>query len=84
LDTLAAERGTPLPYDGRVVLYRATEPYAAGLAMEPRYARTDPAAGWAELCPRLEIVPIAAHHLSVVDPPHVDVVARHLAGLLWP
>ncbi|WP_370963069.1 beta-ketoacyl synthase N-terminal-like domain-containing protein [Amycolatopsis sp. cg9] len=84
LDTLAAERGTPRRYDGRVVLYRATEPYAAGLAMEPRYSRTDLAAGWAELCPRLEIVPVAAHHLSVIDPPHVDVVARHLAGLLWP
>ncbi|MGW5724296.1 type I polyketide synthase [Amycolatopsis sp. NPDC003865] len=82
LDTLAAERGTPRPYDGRVVLYRATEPYAAGLAMEPRYSRSDLAAGWAELCPRLEIVPVPAHHLSVVDPPHVDVVARHLARLL--
>ncbi|MGW4056660.1 beta-ketoacyl synthase N-terminal-like domain-containing protein [Amycolatopsis sp. NPDC004747] len=84
LDTLAAERGTPRPYDGRVVLYRATEPYAAGLAMEPRYSRTDLAAGWAELCPRLEIVPVPAHHLSIVDPPHVDVVARHLSDLLWP
>ncbi|WP_410586578.1 beta-ketoacyl synthase N-terminal-like domain-containing protein [Amycolatopsis sp. lyj-23] len=83
-DTLAAERGTPVPYDGRVVLYRATEPYAAGLAMEPRYSRTDLAAGWDQLCPRLEIVPVAAHHLSVVDPPHVDVVAHHLADLLWP
>ncbi|VVJ18855.1 Polyketide synthase modules and related proteins [Amycolatopsis camponoti] len=82
LDTLAAERGVPRPYDGRVVLYRATEPYAAGLAMEPRYSRSDLAAGWAELCPRLEIVPVPAHHLSVVDPPHVDVVARHLASLL--
>ncbi|WP_439380057.1 beta-ketoacyl synthase N-terminal-like domain-containing protein [Amycolatopsis lexingtonensis] len=84
LDTLAAERGTPRRYDGRVVLYRATEPYAAGLAMEPRYSRTDLAAGWAELCPRLEIVPVGAHHLSVIDPPHVDVVARHLTALLWP
>ncbi|WP_410663891.1 beta-ketoacyl synthase N-terminal-like domain-containing protein [Amycolatopsis sp. lyj-84] len=82
LDTLAAERGTPRRYDGRVVLYRAVEQYAAGLAMEPRYSRTDLAAGWAELCPELEIVPVEAHHLSVVDPPHVDVVARHLAGLL--
>ncbi|EME55186.1 type I polyketide synthase [Amycolatopsis decaplanina] len=82
LDTLAAERGTPRRYDGRVVLYRATGHYAAGLAMEPRYSRTDLAAGWAELCPGLEIVPVEAHHLSVVDPPHVDVVARHLAGLL--
>ncbi|WP_328607484.1 type I polyketide synthase [Amycolatopsis sp. NBC_00345] len=82
LDTLAAERGTPRPYDGRVVLYRATEPYAAGLAMEPRYSRRDPDAGWAELCPRLEIVPVDAHHLSVVDPPHVDAVARHLTSLL--
>jgi polyketide synthase 13 len=84
LDTLAAERAVPPAYDGRVVLYRATEPYAAGLAMEPRYSRTDLAAGWADLAPRLEIVPVPAHHLSVVDPPHVDVVARHLAGLLWP
>ncbi len=84
LDTLAAERGTPRPYTGRVVLYRATEPYAAGLALEPRYSRTDPAAGWADLCPRLEIVPVPAHHLSIVDPPHVDVVARHLADQLWP
>ncbi|MGW4132697.1 beta-ketoacyl synthase N-terminal-like domain-containing protein [Amycolatopsis japonica] len=82
LDTLAAERGTPRRYDGRVVLYRATEQYAAGLAMEPRYSRTDLAAGWADLCPELEIVPVEAHHLSVVDPPHVDVVARHLTGLL--
>ncbi|EMD25376.1 type I polyketide synthase [Amycolatopsis azurea] len=82
LDTLAAERATPRRYDGRVVLYRAVEQYAAGLAMEPRYSRTDLAAGWAELCPELEIVPVEAHHLSVVDPPHVDVVARHLAALL--
>ncbi|MFJ1759213.1 beta-ketoacyl synthase N-terminal-like domain-containing protein [Amycolatopsis sp. NPDC088138] len=84
LDTLAAERAVPPRYDGRVVLYRATEPYAAGLAMEPRYSRTDLAAGWAELATDLEIVPVPAHHLSVVDPPHVDVVARHLAGLLCP
>ncbi|WP_434444374.1 acyltransferase domain-containing protein [Lentzea sp. E54] len=82
-DSLAKELTPPGPYDGRVVLYRALEPFGPAQELEPRYARSDLGAGWDVLCPRLEVVPVAgAHHLSVVDPPHIAPVARHLSWLL--
>ncbi|MGW1716812.1 acyltransferase domain-containing protein [Streptomyces sp. NPDC002156] len=65
------------PYGGRVVLYRATEP-APHTVRDPAYERDDEALGWDEVCPRLTVVPVAGHHLSLLDPPYVDEIAAHL------
>jgi thioesterase domain-containing protein len=60
-----------------VILYRATEP-APHTVRDPAYERDDRALGWDEVCPGLTVVPVAGHHLSLLDPPHVDEIAAHL------
>ncbi|MFB4271151.1 SDR family NAD(P)-dependent oxidoreductase [Nonomuraea sp. GTA35] len=83
-DTRAIERYRPeAPYRGRVVLYRSTEP-TPWTVRDPRYAHEgDPARGFGPFCTDLEIVEIpGAHHLDLLDPPHVEVIAEHLGGLL--
>jgi polyketide synthase 13/phthiocerol/phenolphthiocerol synthesis type-I polyketide synthase D len=75
------ESHRPGGYDGPVVLYRATEP-APHTVRDPAYERDDEALGWDEVCPRLEVVPVAGHHLSLLDPPHVDEIAAHLSRVL--
>jgi phthiocerol/phenolphthiocerol synthesis type-I polyketide synthase D len=80
-DTRALERYQPGGYDGHVVLYRAERetPWAV---RDPRYEISGEAHGWDRLCPRLEVVGIDAHHLNLLDPPAVTVVAAHLRELL--
>jgi thioesterase domain-containing protein len=80
-DTRALERYQPGPYDGPVVLYRA-ERETPWLVRDPRYEITDPSRGWAPLCARLDVVPVDAHHLNLLDPPAVCTIAEHLRGLL--
>ncbi|NJP93728.1 SDR family NAD(P)-dependent oxidoreductase [Nonomuraea sp. FMUSA5-5] len=83
-DTRAIERYRPgSPYHGRVVLYRSTEP-TPWTVRDSRYAHEDdPARGFGPYCPRLEIVEIpGSHHLDLLDPPHVEMIAEHLGGLL--
>ncbi|MFD1939228.1 SDR family NAD(P)-dependent oxidoreductase [Nonomuraea mangrovi] len=82
-DTLAIERYQCGPYQGRVVLYRSTEPTPWAVE-DVRYAHTDdPARGFAPFAKNLEIVPVhGSHHLNLLDPPHVEIVAAHLRGLL--
>ncbi|GAA2826483.1 type I polyketide synthase [Nonomuraea rubra] len=83
-DTRAIERYRPAtPFHGRVVLYRSTEP-TPWTVRDPRYAHEgDPARGFGPYCTDLEIVEIpGAHHLDLLDPPHVEVIAEHLGGLL--
>jgi phthiocerol/phenolphthiocerol synthesis type-I polyketide synthase D len=71
----------PEPYDGRVVIYRATEP-TPWTVRDARY-ELDETNGFGDLCPRLEVVPIrGAHHLNLLDPPAVHALAGHLAVLL--
>lgn len=77
LDLRIGEAHRPGRYDGPVVLYRATEP-APHTVRDPAYERDDRALGWDEVCPRLTVVPVAGHHLSLLDPPHVDEIAAHL------
>ncbi|SEG70748.1 phthiocerol/phenolphthiocerol synthesis type-I polyketide synthase D [Thermomonospora echinospora] len=80
-DTRSLEAYRPQPYDGRVVLYRAPEetPWAV---KDARYV-PDPTNRFGPYCAGLEIVTIAgAHHLNLLDPPAVDVVAAHLAQQL--
>ncbi len=81
LDLRIGEAHRPGPYDGRVVLYRATEP-APHTVRDPAYERDDEALGWDEVCPDLTVVPVAGHHLSLLDPPYVDEIAARLRGAL--
>lgn len=82
LDARVGERYVPLPYDGHVVLYRAREAQALTTALDPRYLRSESDLGWAPLCRSLEIVPVEGDHLSLIDPPHVTTIARHLTQAL--
>ncbi|UUU20353.1 type I polyketide synthase [Streptomyces sp. DSM 40750] len=77
LDLRIGEAHRPGRHDGRVVLYRATEP-APHTVRDPAYERDDEALGWDEVCPDLSVVRVAGHHLSLLDPPHVDEIAAHL------
>ncbi|MDG5803679.1 beta-ketoacyl synthase N-terminal-like domain-containing protein [Streptomyces ossamyceticus] len=81
LDLRIGEAHRPGRHDGRVVLYRATEP-APHTVRDPAYERDDEALGWDEVCPRLTVVPVAGHHLSLLDPPYVDEIAAHLRRAL--
>ncbi|MFF6780556.1 beta-ketoacyl synthase N-terminal-like domain-containing protein [Streptomyces sp. NPDC012510] len=77
LDLRIGEAHRPGRHEGRVVLYRATEP-APHTVRDPAYERDDEALGWDEVCPRLTVVRVAGHHLSLLDPPYVDEIATHL------
>ncbi|WP_410674863.1 acyltransferase domain-containing protein [Amycolatopsis sp. cmx-4-68] len=55
------------PYAGRVVLFRAQD--------------ADPL-GWDACCPDLHVEVVPGDHRSMLDPPHVEVLARHLAAEL--
>ncbi|WP_432119973.1 SDR family NAD(P)-dependent oxidoreductase [Streptomyces sp. bgisy032] len=82
IDARVGERYTPRPTDLPVVLYRAQQPQPLTTALDPRYLRTEADLGWAPLCPRLDVVPVPGDHLSLIDPPHVTVIARHLTEAL--
>ncbi|TDC78264.1 type I polyketide synthase [Actinomadura sp. 7K507] len=80
-DTRTLEAYQPEPYDGRVILYYAPEetPWAV---RDARYV-LDGTNGFGGLCSDLEIVTIpGVHHLNLLDPPGVDVLAAHLEGRL--
>jgi phthiocerol/phenolphthiocerol synthesis type-I polyketide synthase D len=82
LDVRALDRYRPGRIDGPVVLYSARDVQTDGMR-DPRFDRRDPARGWDAVCgEQLEVVIVPGHHLSVLDPPHVDTVAAHLNGLL--
>ena len=83
MDARVAERYQPCAYPGRVVLYRATD-QGLTTSLDPRYARMDDALGWDLLCPDLEVVRVPGDHTSIIDPPHVEVIAMHLATLALP
>lgn len=81
LDLRIGEAHRPGRYDGRTVVYRATEP-APHTVRDPAYERDDEALGWDEVCPGLEVVRVAGHHLALLDPPYVDEIAAHLSRVL--
>ena len=82
VDTRAAERYRPHKYSGQVLLYRAAEPHALTVTLDPRYLRTDRDLGWAEFCPNLEVIDVPGDHLTIIDPPNVSRITEHL-GDLW-
>ncbi|MEU5877199.1 SDR family NAD(P)-dependent oxidoreductase [Spirillospora sp. NPDC047279] len=80
-DTRSLEAYEPKPYDGRVILYYAPEetPWAV---KDARYV-LDGMNGFGELSSALEKVVIpGVHHLNLLDPPGVEVLAAHLEGQL--
>ncbi|RPF38348.1 beta-ketoacyl synthase N-terminal-like domain-containing protein [Streptomyces sp. TLI_185] len=77
LDLRIGEAHRPGRYDGRVVLYRAGE-RAPHTVRDAAYERDDEALGWDEVCPRLSVVRVGGHHLSLLDPPHIDEIAARL------
>ncbi|NDU74940.1 SDR family NAD(P)-dependent oxidoreductase [Actinomadura sp. DSM 109109] len=80
-DTRSLEAYKPEPYDGHVILYYAPEetPWAV---RDARYV-LDGTNGFGGLCADLEIVTIpGAHHLNLLDPPGVGVLAAHLKARL--
>ncbi|SDY81301.1 phthiocerol/phenolphthiocerol synthesis type-I polyketide synthase A/phthiocerol/phenolphthiocerol synthesis type-I polyketide synthase B [Amycolatopsis xylanica] len=81
LDSRALERYVAQAYDGPAVYFSAAEPVPGGLRDE-RFDRMDPARGWDEVCSRLDVLTVPGHHLSLLDPPNVDVIGEHLNGLL--
>ncbi|ONI81662.1 type I polyketide synthase [Actinosynnema sp. ALI-1.44] len=81
LDVRHLERYQPSRYDGPVVYYSAADPVPGGLRDE-RFDRRDPARGFDAVCTDLELVVVPGHHLSVLDPPNVNVIASHLAAAL--
>lgn len=82
VDARVGERYTPQPTGAHVVLYRAQQAQPLTTALDPRYLRPEADLGWAPLCARLEIVPVQGDHLSLIDPPHVAAIARHLTRAL--
>ncbi|SFO88816.1 phthiocerol/phenolphthiocerol synthesis type-I polyketide synthase D [Amycolatopsis arida] len=81
LDARSLERYRPEPYPGRVVFFSAAEQVPGGLR-DQRFDRTDPARGWDAYCPDLEVITVPGHHLSLLDPPTVDHIGKHLHNLL--
>ncbi|MFC4060849.1 SDR family NAD(P)-dependent oxidoreductase [Planomonospora corallina] len=82
-DTRAIEGYRAGTFTGRVVLYRSTEPTPWAVE-DVRYAHADdPTRGFGPHSPGLEIVTVpGSHHLNLLDPPHVEVIAAHLGGQL--
>ncbi len=62
--------------------FRAHEPHPLTTTLDPRYLRTDESLGWDAFCADLEVVRVPGDHLSMIDPPHVEVVAAALAARL--
>jgi phthiocerol/phenolphthiocerol synthesis type-I polyketide synthase D len=82
LDVRALDRYRPGRIDGPVVLYSARDVQPDRMR-DPRFDRRDPARGWDAVCgEHLRVVTVPGHHLSVLDPPHVERLARHLNELL--
>ncbi|MFI0237987.1 beta-ketoacyl synthase N-terminal-like domain-containing protein [Streptomyces sp. NPDC016845] len=83
LDLRSGEHHTPGRHDGRTLLYPATRP-APHTVRDLRYERTDAALGWDAYCTDLTVTPLPGHHLALLDPPVVDVLAGHLVRALAP
>ncbi|MFH8371469.1 alpha/beta fold hydrolase [Streptomyces sp. NPDC018031] len=77
LDLRSGERHVPGRHPGRTLLYRASEP-APHTVRDARYERDDTALGWDAHCPDLAVTPLPGHHLSLLDPPVVGVLAGFL------
>lgn len=81
-DTRTLERYEYKPYGGRVILYKAPLP-TPWAVQDARYIDLDETNGLGAFCPALEIVEVPeTHHLNLLDPPGVNIIADHLAAEL--
>ncbi|KRV50591.1 hypothetical protein AQ490_16150 [Wenjunlia vitaminophila] len=71
----------PRPWDRPLHLYIGLEPMPEGIN-DPEFYRPDRALGWDAVAPRLEITDVPGDHLTLLNPPHVQVLVRHLRPLL--
>jgi amino acid adenylation domain-containing protein len=89
----ARKRYVPLPYAGRVTLFRARQQLlAAGPDRNPRLADAvrqglprvaDLEMGWGELAAQgVEVHELPGHHFSMLRPPNVSILAETLRGCL--
>ncbi|GAB3494300.1 type I polyketide synthase [Amycolatopsis cihanbeyliensis] len=81
LDARSLEHYVPARYPGRVTFFSAADLVPGGLR-DQRFDRTDPARGWDAVCPDIEVISVPGHHLSLLDPPNVDLIGKHLDHLL--
>jgi phthiocerol/phenolphthiocerol synthesis type-I polyketide synthase D len=82
LDVRALERYRPAPSECPVTLYSAQDVLSGGMRDE-RFDRDDASRGWDQVCgDQLDVVSVPGHHLSLLDPPHVQTLATHLDWLL--
>jgi amino acid adenylation domain-containing protein len=71
----ASRRYDPGPYEGRVVLFRASDWRLTG--------RDDPYLGWGQVCSGgLEVIEVDGDHDGVISEPQVRTLAHELAALL--
>ncbi|MFT4199744.1 polyketide synthase Pks13 [Gordonia sp. (in: high G+C Gram-positive bacteria)] len=72
----------PVPYDGKVVLYRADRMHDGAIELEPKWAEIDEDGRWGEVASDLEIVHIGGDHLSIVDEPYISKIGKDLTKRL--
>ncbi|MFT3898693.1 MAG: polyketide synthase Pks13 [Gordonia sp. (in: high G+C Gram-positive bacteria)] len=72
----------PIPYDGKVVLYRADRMHDGAIELEPKWAEIDEDGRWGEVVDDLEIVHIGGDHLSIVDEPYIAKIGKDLTKRL--
>ncbi|WP_216207231.1 type I polyketide synthase [Amycolatopsis aidingensis] len=82
VDARISEQHVPGAYSGPVLLFRAKDPHPLTTTLDPRYLRTDDALGWDEFCQDLEVVKVPGDHITVIDPPHVAIVADRISAEL--
>lgn len=71
----ASVRYRPRAYPGRIMLFRAE--------VQPILCSGDPLMGWGMLAAGgVDVRVVPGHHLSIIDEPHVRVLARELAAAL--
>ncbi len=81
IDARIAERYVAEPYEGKIVLYRASD---RGLttSLDPRYDRDEEALGWDDFSAELEIVHVQGTHITCIDRPGVETMAAHMREVL--
>ena len=70
---LAARTYKPKPYDGAVVLFRASEKGLSSVNQE---------SAWKSVAPQIEIYEVSGHHGNIVDPPQVGLLAEEIKARL--
>jgi aspartate racemase len=69
----AARTYQPRPYDGPVVLFRASEKGLSSVNQE---------SAWKSVAPCIEIYEVSGHHGNIVDPPQVGLLAEEIKARL--